>query len=369
VSLVCVCGQPKASRATKCRDCWKTRGSDGGEAQYVGQCGHPVSHKRAKWCRACFNAGRHLEPTLLHAADSSTVPLTSFEDAWAQWQRAIGMMHDRYHGPGVSHGQEKDVVRFLVVPDIHAPFHERDLFAAMIARERGRIDRAICIGDLGDAYALSRFLKYERVPYREEWAEVTAVMQALSEAFPAVEIVIGNHDARLEKALRNHLTEDMVDAVQLMTGGTLCPLSAIARQFPNITIAKHATPNGHVIDWFTTVGDAWLGHPEKFSVVPGSVGRGVSSWLDDNELALGLDQYRLLVIGHTHAYIQMPWKSGTLVCECGTLAKQLGYMHTPRIGGRPQRRGYLTFSQRNGRTDLNSVRFVWLDQDEALRAS
>lgn len=237
------------------------------------------------------------------------------------------------------------------------------MFAEMLEREADA-DQVICIGDLGDAYALSRFMKYERMPYRDEWASVNLCMQELASRFPKVEIVIGNHDARLEKQLRTHLTEDMVDAVQMLTGGTLCPITAMSRRYPNVTIARHETPSGRSVDWFTTVGDAWLGHPEKYSRVPGSALRFLEEWVSDNEQSLGMDGARLIVMGHTHTAAIIPWRANKLLVECGCLCQQQGYMLSPRIGGRPQRRGYVTFEQTNGVTDLNSVRFFWFDAAE-----
>lgn len=313
-----------------------------------------VSSKQCKDCRYKHSVVR---PDLTIKA-----PLNlPFEEAWRNWMRAVGMVKDRYKAP--HRRMLSSTSKILVIPDLHAPFHETEMFAAMLEAEADA-DHVICIGDLGDAYALSRFLRYERMPYREEWAAVNLCMQELANRFPRVEIIIGNHDARLEKQLRTHLTEDMVDAVQLLTGGILCPITAMARRYENVTIARHAVPNGMDIDWFTTVGDAWLGHPEKYSRVPGSAIRFTEEWLLDNEHALGLDQYRLIVMGHTHAYSQLPWRAGKMLVECGCLCSTQGYMLSPRIGGRPQRRGYLTFMQTNGRTDLNSVRFRWFDAED-----
>lgn len=323
---------------------------------------HAVGSKQCRRCR--YRPGWHTRDTPVPepaAAPDVEPPLLAFEGAWQRWQRAIGMARDRYAGPPATTrpGRRQKI---LVMPDLHAPYHEEALFAAMLERERDA-DLCIGIGDISDAYALSRFTKYEWMPFRDEWASVTLVMQALSETFPAVELIIGNHDARLEKQIRTHLTQDMVEAIQFMTGGTLCPVTALAARYPNVTIARHATPGGQHIDWFTTIGDAWLGHPEKFSRVPGSAIRGVEEWLLDNELALGLDRYRLIVMGHTHAYSQLPFRAGTLMVECGCLCQTQGYMTSPRIGGRPQRRGYLTFEQVDGVTDLNSVRFHWFDAE------
>lgn len=289
-------------------------------------------------------------------------PLTNFEDAWAQWQRCIGMAKDRYAPP--KRAPKIDTQKILVVPDLHAPFHEPQMFADMLEAEKDA-DHCICIGDMGDAYALSRFLKYEHMPYRDEWASVTLVMQELAARFPKVTVILGNHDARLEKQLRTHLSEDMVDAISFMTGGILCPITALAKRYPNVEIARHETASGKTVDWFTVVGDAWLGHPEKFSRVPGSALRFTEEWISDNEATLDIEGARLIVMGHTHTYAQIPWKAGKLLVECGCLCQQQGYMLSPRIGGRPQRRGYLTFLQTHGRTDLNSVRFTWLDAKAA----
>lgn len=317
-----------------------------------------VVSKQCKNCR--YHPGWHtkIEPV----PELTRAPLTNFEQAWQQWQRAIGMAKDRYCAPRPR--PDLGGTKILVVPDLHAPFHEADMFATML-EEESDADHCICIGDLGDAYALSRFLRYEHMPYRDEWASVTLAMQELASRFPRVTIVIGNHDARLEKQLRTHLTEDMVDAISFMTGGVLCPITALAKRYPNVEIAKHDIPGGRSVDWFTTVGDAWLGHPEKFSRVPGSALRFVEDWIADNEVALGMAQYRLIVMGHTHAAAILPYRADKLLVECGCLCQQQGYMLSPRIGGRPQRRGYVTFDQYNGVTDLNSVRFRWMDVERA----
>jgi predicted phosphodiesterase len=295
-------------------------------------------------------------------------PLNSFDAAWAQWMKCVGMARDKYKGPSVQKKgafKNNERQKILVVPDVHAPFHEPQMLADMMALE-GDADKVICIGDLSDSYALSTYTHYRRVSFTEEWASVTAVMQALSENFPDVSVVIGNHDARLEKRLRERLSEDMVDAVKYLSGGILCPITALARKFPNVNVARHDVPSGDSVDWFTTCGDAWLGHPEKYSRVPGAALRFVEDWLADNERTLGLDRYRLIVLGHTHTYSQFLWRSGTMLIECGCLAQQQGYMLKPRIGGRPQRRGYVTFEQVDGRTDLNSVRFVSFDEMERV---
>lgn len=321
---------------------------------------YPTFQGRVREARS----GRLERPEIQPAVDTIRAPLASFEGAWHQWMRAVGMAMDR-HSPKHTPKTRKDTAKILVVPDLHAPFFERQMFADMLEAESDA-DHVVCIGDLSDAYAHSSFVKYERMSFSEEWASVTLAMQELSARFPKVTVVIGNHDGRLEKRIRERLSEDMVDAIRFMTGGELCPITALAKRYPNVEVASHVTPSGRSVDWFTSVGDAWLGHPEKYSRVPGAALRFLDDWITDNEESMGLDQYRILLMGHTHQMSWIPWKAGRLLVEVGCLCQHQGYMLSPRIGGRPQRRGYVTFEQTNGRTDLNSVRMHWLDQAEAV---
>ncbi len=146
----------------------------------------------------------------------------------------------------------------------------------------------------------------------------------------------------------------------------LCPLTALASKYPNVKIAKHQLRDGQAVDWFTTIGDAWLGHPEKFSRVPGSMLRSVEEALADREDEWELGRYRLIVTGHTHGYAMIPWHARSLLVEAGCLCRTLGYQTVPKMAGRPQRRGYLTFDQIGGVTDLNSVRFRWFDAERRV---
>ena len=157
----------------------------------------------------------------------------------------------------------------------------------------------------------------------------------------------------------------MIDAVMYMTGGTLCPLTALTKQFSNITIARHEVPGTtHTVDWFTTIGDAWLGHPQKFSRVPGNALRALEDWLLDVESSLGLDRFRVIVLGHTHQLALIPWRSNSMLVECGCVCRTQGYQLSPRLGGRPQKKGYVWFEQVDGITDMNSIGMHWYSDVE-----
>ena len=353
--------------AKRCQRCYRERrGYKSQRKKWICEkCGTESSYG-AKRCLDCYwKRGPRKKATPIPPPPDIRPVLTTFEEAWTLFQSTIGMMRDRYRGPAKPRKKGKRQ-RILVIPDLHIPFHEPEMLADMIAREEGNVDVAIMIGDVGDAYSLSRYAKYESVPYDYEWAEVTNVMQTLSETFPEVRVIVGNHDARLRKAIAAHLNPDMVKAITTMTpGGTLCPLTALARRYPNVSIANHPVPNSDItIDWLTVIGDALLAHPEKYSRVPGSALRAFEEWASDNSAAIGLDNIKLLVMGHTHTMAILPWRSSSLLVECGCLCRTQSYMTAAAIGGRPQRRSYVWFEQENGITDMNSLGWSWFDVED-----
>lgn len=296
---------------------------------------------------------------LLAEAASARPSVTSYEAAWAQLERAIGQRRPASPPPKARPVTDTQVV--TVLGDLHVPFHEPAMLADVIAREGPRTDLLVLNGDVGDAYALSRFLQYEHIPFRDEWAQVAAVLDQIAGHFRHIRLVIGNHDGRLEKQLLQRCTGDIVDAVRFLTGGLLCPLQALAGRYPHLELARHILPGGRQVDWFTVVGDAWIGHPEKFSVVPGGALRQLEQALESHSEEWGLGAMRLIVMGHTHQRTRVSWRDKELV-EPGCLCQVQGYQTTPRIGVTRQRRGYVTFTQVQGRTDLNSVRLF--DYDE-----
>jgi len=284
--------------------------------------------------------------------------LSGFEDAWAILSAQMGMREDRYTGPCERSRSD----RYVVMSDLHAPFHEPALLAQAMT-ETADADTLIIAGDLGDGYGWSRFVKYDSVPYEDEIASVTAIVQMASERYRRVLIFDGNHDhPRLEKQLRERLTPEMVSAILYMTGGTLSPIHALAKRYPNVEVVGHVTPSGQRMGWLYQQGDAIFAHAEKYSVVPVAALRKIEEWLTNMEQHIGLKPWRMLVQAHTHAGGVTPWKSDKLLVESGCLCKQHQYQLTARIGGSPQRRGYVRFEQgADGVTDLNSVRFHWFD--------
>jgi predicted phosphodiesterase len=330
-----------------------------GKEPTCGTCGVNIMRQRgSKQCTRCAQTpGWHLDDP-----DHPVLP-RGYESQWLEWQKFIGQARDRYAGPSkrpVQIGRQK----IVVAGDFHAPFHHKAFVASMFERERDA-DLLIVAGDLQDHYSVSRFTKYEHVSFEEEMAAVTLLLQEMSERFPRVIVVEGNHDRpRFEKQLRERLSEEMVKVVEYLAGGNLSAVAAAARRFPNVEIAKHKVGT-HNVGWFTQVNDLIVSHAEKYSVTPGAATRKIEEWFADQHDVLGLQPWRVLVQAHTHQFSFVPWHSDKLLLESGCLCVTHGYTLQPRIGGRPQRRGYITLEQVDGRTDVNAVRIVWLDHDSS----
>lgn len=261
----------------------------------------------------------------------------------------------------------KSLQRIVVAGDFHAPFHDPEVVATMLADEAPRTDTLIVSGDLMDFYSISRFLKYERVSIEQEIAATDALLGQLSAAFPDVLIVSGNHDSqRFEKQLRTLLAPEMMHVIELLTGGNLSVIHMLAKRYKNVRFAPQAAGN-HSLGWMTQVGDLLVTHAEKFSRVPGAALRQIDEGLTDFDHVYALKPWRVLVQAHTHAgHSGIPWKADRLLVESGCMCHVHGYQMTARMGGRPQRQGYVTLTQTNGKTDVNSVKFHWLNAEKAV---
>jgi predicted phosphodiesterase len=296
-------------------------------------------------------------------APSPRLPVTA-DEAWEQLDGFIGRKRIPKIPPPT--WRAKADQRIVVAGDFHAPFHDEDAVAELIARESGSADTLIISGDLMDFYSISRFIKYEHIPIEQEIAGADALLTQLASRFSDVLVVEGNHDtARFEKQLRSLLSPDMMHVVERLTGGNLSVIQMLAKRHGNVRFAPQQA--GHYkLGWLTQVGDLIVSHAEKFSSVPGSALRKIEEGMADFEQVYNLQPWRVLIQAHTHAYSMIPWHADKLLVEGGAMCLTHGYQLTARMGGRPQRIGYTTLTQVDGKTDLGSVKFHWLNAERKV---
>ena len=297
------------------------------------------------------------QPRAAYEETPSRLPSTA-EEAWAILDAFIGRARVQVTAPPYQAGETR---RYVVASDFHAPFHDPEAVAHLIAQEGGKPDTTLIIaGDFLDLYSISSYSKHERVGIETELAGAEALLGTLAGAFSDILLIEGNHDQRLDRRVRALLPEEMVAALQYLAGGDLSVLRAMCRRYPNVRF-NPVQVGRFDVKWCTQVGDIIVSHAEKFSRVPGSAMRGVEEWLSDQEQAMQLDPWRILCQAHTHQLAWIPWRADKLLIELGCMTETHGYQLSAQVRGRPQRRGYCTLTQHKGRTDMHSVRMVWLD--------
>lgn len=283
------------------------------------------------------------------------------DECWALIDAAIGRTAKTVKPPKPAKARFSDK-RIAIISDLHAPFHDVEAVGQMFHETQG-FDVLKINGDLMDSYALSRFTHHESVPIEREMAAVDAILGQASAQFPEIDINDGNHDKpRFEKALRSQLSLDLMHALEYITEGNLSLIRVAAKRYKNIAFPR--TQVGRFqLGWFQQDGDLLMAHAEKFSRVPGAALRVIEEWFSDRHDTLGLAPWRVLIQAHTHQMGWFPWHADKLLIESGCLCTTHGYQLDAKIAGRPQRVGYVTLHQRDGVTDINSIRLRWLDAE------
>lgn len=317
---------------------------------------------RFKRARVILSQPEVVEP-IYTPPPSPRLPVTS-DEAWELLDGWIGRKRTKFKHP--QNWQAKAEQRFVIAGDFHAPFHDPEIVGELIARESAFTDTLIISGDLMDFYSISRFIKYEHVPIEQEIAGADALLGQLAAAFPDVLIVSGNHDSqRFEKQIRSLLSPEMMHVIELLTGGNLSVIHMLAKRYPNVRFAPQRV-GSHTLEWMTQVGDLLVTHAEKFSRVPGAALRQIEEGLADFDHVYNLQPWRVCLQAHTHQVSLFPWHADKLLGETGCCCLTHGYMLSARMGGRPQRQGYVTLVQNSGVTDLNSVKFHWLNAEKRV---
>jgi hypothetical protein len=101
------------------------------------------------------------------------------------------------------------VNRWLVIADLHVPYHDKRAIEATLKHADGNCDGVLILGDLIDAYPLSFWCKDPRQRrFREEIETTKQVLDVLKQLKPkAIVWKGGNHEMRLERYLQQHAAE------------------------------------------------------------------------------------------------------------------------------------------------------------------
>jgi hypothetical protein len=258
----------------------------------------------------------------------------------------------------------KKRIKAAVGNDIHTPYHKEWAVGRFIADNRDA-DVAWIPGDVMDLLSFSHYPKSsQKFSAVEEFQAGRVLIRALSENFPRVVIMSGNHDDRFIKYLvRLNIPPDILEFFRLMCPEFDSPLAKICAPFPNVEVAKPKELDDAKFPFIHQIGDCVLSHAEKFSKIPNRAVGDVIHWLQSYAKPQGLvDDFRVVIQAHTHQAGKTYNDYGVVGIEAGTLSAVPGYAGNPKLMGsqRPSVVGYTVVYQEDGVTDRNATNFVEL---------
>ncbi len=233
----------------------------------------------------------------------------------------------------------KEKLKILQLGDLHIPFQIDEQVQVAVNRNRAA-DLAVVV-EVSDCYSISRFNKNLSVPFEVEVDNIVRYFEYLSETFPLVFIVTGNHEKRINKAFVKGVPPSLLFLVKKNM------LKLLARPFNNIIVFDLP---------LLQVNDAVFTHAEYFSKTDLKSGVNASSFIYEWQKSLGLSDYRLVVQSHTHMLGATYRHGGELkVIESGCLCRVPDYA-VVNFYSKPQVNGYVVIIQNNGVTDFNLTR-------------
>lgn len=244
---------------------------------------------------------------------------------------------------------EKPKRKVLVLSDLHVPFTNESKLQKAIDLNRSA-DMLIIGGDFLDMYGCSRHRKRKSVPHEVEIDNGIRVLEYLSEIFPWIRIIRGNHDARALKKV-----QDMVDPSLLYLFDNE-PLDLMVRPFANVE---------YISNWWTQIGDAVIAHAERSSTIEGKPAIMLGDFFDAKGWSkrLNLPPIRVYVQAHTHQ-VSAVYREDTKYFECGALVDDQSvaaeYVLDSTAFMRPPLHGCVILTQYKGQTEFNQSREFYL---------
>lgn len=241
---------------------------------------------------------------------------------------------------------EKKKRTILGIADIHVPFTDETKLQKAVELNRSA-DLVVIAGDTMDQYSCSRWRKRKYVPLDIELDQTIRVLEYLSETFPAVVVLPGNHDNRAIKKIQELVSPDLFFLFEEEG-----PLGLLTRAFPNVFYHP---------DWYYQIGDTVFTHAERSSSYEGRPAVLTAEFFLVKGWAkrMNMPEIRVVVQAHTHQ-VSSVYREDLKMMECGTLAKTMEYTLDSSAIMRPPLNGCVRIVQEDGKSDFIESREFYL---------
>lgn len=254
---------------------------------------------------------------------------------------------------------EEPVRKILTLSDIHFPFALVDELQKAIELHSDA-DVVVLNGDILDGYIFSTYGTAKRIAALKEYIAAFNLVKQLSEKFPKVVIVSGNHDRRPAKALsRNSFQKEASqifrpDLLARIANGEVINEHGETKEildFDNVIYQQYDS-------WYVRIGKTIFCHPDAYyGSWPGQTVVKLSDYFTKR---LGSEEFDSVVVGHTHR-IYKGVVMNKLLIEQGAMASRMPYQHRADIRFPHAMNGYaVIYQDEQGNTDFNKSRVYYL---------
>ena len=254
---------------------------------------------------------------------------------------------------------EEATRKILTLSDLHFPFALVDELNKAVELHKDA-DVVVINGDMLDGYAFSTYGRAKRIAALKEYRAAFEFIRELSERFPKVVIVSGNHDRRPAKTLaRNDFEKDATQILRpdllarIANGEVLNEAGEMVEMlaFDNVLYQKYDS-------WYVRIGQTIFCHPDAYQ--GGNPGATVTRLCDYFNKRIGGDKFDSVVVGHTHR-LYKGIVMNKLLIEQGAMAARMPYQHKSDLRFPHAMNGYaVIYQDSEGNTDFSESRIYYL---------
>lgn len=248
--------------------------------------------------------------------------------------------------------------KILTLSDIHFPF-SLDVEIKKALETHSDADIVVLNGDILDGYIYSTFAKAKRIAALKEYMAAFELVEYLSENFPKVVIVAGNHDTRPAKALASVGFEKEESQVlrpdllaRIANGEKLNKSGELIEKLPFDNVYYQAYDS-----WYVRIGKTIFAHPSGYKGGPGGTAQKLYDYFIKR---MGSESFDSIVVGHTHKIYKGIFCNKLLI-EQGAMCDRQPYQHRPDLRFLHAMNGYaVIYQDEEGNTDFNKSHTVYL---------
>jgi predicted phosphodiesterase len=249
--------------------------------------------------------------------------------------------------------------KILSFSDLHIPFFLWENMEEAL-QEHSDADIVVLNGDILDAYIFSTFSKSKNIAALKEYRAAFDLVHYLSDNFPNVILVCGNHDYRTTRAIKSAgFAEDATKVYRpdllsrIANGEKLDEYGQLVEKLDFSNVHYQIQDS-----WYVRVGKTIFCHPSGFgSKYPGAT---VVKLLDHFSHMMDQNDFDSIVVGHTHK-VYKGVVSGKLLIEQGAMAHRLPYQFKADLRFKNAMNGYaVIYQDENGNTNFNNSQPIYL---------